>query len=81
MDMFMANYDYNQTPTQNKNQNHMHNRNPAANPNPNPNPARFNNTQGVDAIDILSMLDQGGSNALGLQGFHTSNFPGGFYSF
>ena len=35
-----------------------------------------NQTQGVDAIDILSLLNAGGANAVGIQGFHTSRFKG-----
>ena len=35
---------------------------------------RVNQTQGVDAIDILSALRAGGTNAVGIQGFHTSRF-------
>ena len=35
---------------------------------------RVNQTQGVDAIDILSALRPGDANAVGIQGFHTSRF-------
>ena len=35
---------------------------------------RVNQTQGVDAIDILSTLRSGEANAVGIQGFHTSRF-------
>ena len=36
---------------------------------------RVNQTQGVDAVDVASVVRQG-PNAIGLQGFHTSKFSG-----
>lgn len=37
---------------------------------------RINNTQGVDAVDVLTSLRTNGRNAVGLQGFHTARFAG-----
>lgn len=36
---------------------------------------RVNQTQGVDALDISSVV-HAGTNAVGIQGFHTSRFKG-----
>eukprot|EP01043_Picozoa_sp_COSAG02_P035702 COSAG02_NODE_2574_length_8500_cov_21.668254_3_plen_559_part_00 len=35
---------------------------------------RVNQTQGVDAIDVTSVIRSGGSNAVGLQGYHSMRF-------